>query len=201
MKITLSTVALLALTSNLLVAGGNILEPMEPSVTIPEKEVVVVDNNVRYNGFYLGGALSYLRLNEATELRGNALTILGGYYLNRYIGIEARYTQTLTDVDEDQGRVIVSRDKELSNVGIYIKPMFNLTTGFSLYGLAGYGQAKAGTLEERGGQWGIGSKYELANGVGIFFDYMSFYEGDDFANTNVTNTFFSSTTVGATYSF
>jgi len=201
MKIVLSTVTLLALTSNLVMAGGNILVPMEPSANIPEKQIVIVNDNVTYNGLYLGGAFTYMRLNEAVESRGNALTILGGYYFNKYLGVEARYTQTFTDIDEDQGRVIVSKDKELSNVGIYVKPMYNLTTGFSVYGLAGYGKAKAGSLEETGIQWGLGSKYELANGVGIYFDYTNLYDGDDFDSTDIKDTFFSSTTVGATYTF
>ena len=201
MKIVSSTITLLALTSNLVIAGGNILVPMEPSVSIPEKQIVVVNDNVTYNGFYLGGGSSYLRLNEAVELRGNALTIVAGYYFNKYLGLEARYTGTLTNIDEDQGRVIVSTNKELSNAGIYLKPMFNLTTGFSIYGLAGYGKSTAGDLTESNVQWGLGSKYELANGVGIYFDYTSLYEGDDFGGTNIKDTFFSSTSVGATYTF
>lgn len=201
MKIVLSTIALLALTSNIATAGGNIFEPIEPSTSIPEKQIVIVNDNVAYNGLYAGGAMSYLRLNEAVESRGNSLMLLAGYYFNKYLGIEARYTRTLTDIDEDQGEIIVSKDKELSNIGIYLKPIYNLTTGFSVYGLAGYGKAKAGDLEETGVQWGIGSKYELANGVGIYFDYANLYDGDDFGGTNVKSTFFSSTTVGATYTF
>jgi len=140
-------------------------------------------------------------MNEVVESRGHALTLLGGYYFSKYIGVEARYTQTLTDIDEDQGRVTVSVDKDLSNVGIYLKPMYNITTGFSAYGLAGYGKAEAGDLEETGIQWGIGTKYELANGVGFFFDYMNFYDGDNFDTINAQDVFFNSTSVGATYTF
>jgi len=201
MKKLVSTVALLAITSNFSVAGGDFASPVEPVLSIPEKEVVVVADDVKYDGFYAGGALSYLRLNEVVESRGHALTLLGGYYFNKYLGVEARYTRTLTDIDEDQGRVTVSTDKDLSNLGIYIKPMYNITTGFSAYGLAGYGKAEAGNLEESGVQWGIGTKYELANGVGFFFDYMSFYDGDDFDTIQAQDAFFNSTNVGATYSF
>ncbi len=196
-----STIALLAITSNIAMAGGDIAGAVEPEVTIPEKEIVVVDENVKYDGFYAGGAWSYLRMNEAIESRGHALTLLGGYYFNKYVGLEARYTRTLTDIDEDTGAVVTSRDKTLSNAGIYVKPMYNVTTGFSAYGLAGYGKAKAGKLSESGLQWGLGTKYELANGVGVFFDYMSFYDGDDFDGTNIDDSFFSSTNVGATYTF
>jgi opacity protein-like surface antigen len=182
-------------------AGGNIGSAVEPEVTIPQKEIVVVDDNVKYDGLYAGGAMSYVRFNENNELRGYALTLIGGYYFNKYIGVEARYTRTLTDVDEDSGAILTAVDKDLSNLGIYIKPMYNITTGFSAYGLAGYGKAKVGDFSESGVQWGLGSKYELANGVGVFFDYMNFYDGDDFDGGNVDNTFFSSTTVGATYTF
>ena len=201
MKTLINTVAFLAMTSNIAIAGGDFLSPLEPTMTIPEKEIIVVNDNVKYDGFYTGGALSYLRMNEAVESRGHALTLLGGYYFSKYIGVEARYTQTLTDIDEDQGRVIVSVDKDLRNVGIYLKPMYNITTGFAAYGLAGYGKAEAGDLEETGVQWGIGTKYELANGVGFFFDYMNFYDGDDFDTINVEDVFFNSTSVGATYTF
>ncbi len=81
--------------------------------------------------------------------------------------------------------------------------MYNVTTGFSAYGLVGYGKAHAGSLDDSGVQWGLGSKYELANGVGIFFDYTNFYDGDDFGGTGtpVKDSFFSATNVGATYTF
>ena len=201
MKKLVSSVALLAVTSNLLMAGGDIA-PVEPAINVPSKETVVVDDNVKYDGFYAGGALGYMRFNNGPESRGYALTVMGGYYFNRYIGVEARYTATIGDVDEDTGtHPVTSRDRLLSNVGIYLKPMYNITTGFSAYGLVGYGKAHAGDLDESGVQWGLGAKYELANGVGLFVDYMNLYEGDDFDGTNVKDAFFSTTNVGASYTF
>jgi len=56
-------------------------------------------------------------------------------------------------------------------------------------------------LEESGLQWGLGAKYELANGVGLFFDYMNFYDGDNFDTIQAQDAFFNATTVGATYTF
>jgi len=202
MKILISTIALLSITSNVVIAGGgDEFSPVEPTMSVPEKEVIIVNDNIKYDGFYLGGALSYLRMNEVVESRGHAFTLLGGYYFSKYIGIEARYTTTLTDIEEDQGKVTVSVDKDLSNVGIYLKPIYNVTTGFSAYGLAGYGKAEIGELEESGAQWGIGTKYELSNGFGIFFDYMSFYEDDNFGTIEADDVFFNSTNFGATYTF
>ena len=201
MKKLVSSVALLAVTGNLLMAGGDIA-PVEPAINVPSKETVVVDDNVKYDGFYAGGALGYMRFNNGPESRGYALTVMGGYYLNRYIGVEARYTATIGDVDEDTGiHPVTSKDRLLSNVGIYLKPMYNITTGFSAYGLVGYGKAHAGDLDESGVQWGLGAKYELANGVGLFVDYMNLYDGDDFDGTNVKDAFFSTTNVGASYTF
>jgi len=207
MKILTSSIAFVAITTNMAMAGGSNLAPIEPTTNVPQKEVIVVNDNVKYDGFYLGGALSYLRMNEVVETRGQALTLAGGYYFNKYLGIEARYTRTLTDIDEDQGAETVSKGNVLSNMGVYVKPMYNITTGFSAYGLAGYGLAKYDkesedeSLQESGLQWGIGTKYELANGVGFFFDYMSFYDGDDFDTLEAQGVFFNSTSVGATYTF
>ncbi len=201
MKKTASTIAFLAITSNLLIAGGNIMEPMEPEINMPEKEIVIVDDNVKYDGFYMGGALSYLRFNQLTESRGYALTILGGYYFSKYIGVEGRYTTTIGDIDEDTGSSIRSRDRTLSNLGLYLKPMYNITTGFSTYGLVGYGQSSAGKLEESGLQWGLGAKYELANSLGLFVDYMSFHDDDSYDGVKAEDSFFSSTSFGATYTF
>lgn len=201
MKVLTSSIVCLAISTNILMAGGDVVTPEEPIASIPEKEIIVVNNDVRYDGFYAGGALSYLRMNEAVELTGHSLTLLGGYYFNKYIGLEARYTSTLTDIDEDQGKVTVSVDKKLRNMGIYLKPMFNLTTGFSTYGLAGYGKAEVDGLEEKGLQWGFGAKYELANGVGLFFDYMNLYDGDNFDTIQAQDAYFNATTVGATYTF
>ncbi|MEA1880404.1 MAG: outer membrane beta-barrel protein [Campylobacterota bacterium] len=198
MNKTLSMVAILAISGSIAFAGGNIYQPID---VMPEKEVVVVDDNVKYDGFYLGAALSYARMNQAVELRNHALTIVGGYYFNQYIGIEARYTRTLTDVYEDRGRIVVKTEDDLSNVGLYVKPMYNITTGFSAYGLAGYGKAEAGDLEESGFQWGLGTKYELANGMGLFVDFMSLYNGENFDGTNVKDTFFSYSSAGVTYTF
>ncbi len=204
MKKIVSSVALLAIAGNLLMAGGDI-DAVEPEVTIPEKEMVVIDDNVKYDGFYAGGALSHLRMNEVDVASGYALTIMAGYYFNKYFGIEGRYTRTLGDIDLDIGATTSSVDDVMSNLGIYFKPMYSLTTGFSLYGLAGYGKStyeKSGTeYSESGAQWGLGAKYELANGVGLFVDYLNIYSDDDYDGLAAEDILFNSMNVGATYTF
>ncbi len=200
-----NSVAILAVSGTAAFAGGHISSPVEPEAVMPKKEVVVVSDNVKYDGFYLGGALSHIKMNEAVLSSGYGLTLLGGYYFNKYFGIEGRYTRTLTDVDIDSGATTVSVSDTLSNIGLYLKPMYNITTGFSVYGLAGYGKStyeKGGTdYSESGVQWGLGAKYELANGVGLFFDYMELSSGNSYDGLVADDILFNTMNVGATYTF
>jgi len=69
------------------------------------------------------------------------------------------------------------------------------------YTILGYGLAKVNELSKQGVQLGFGSKYELANGVGLFVDYINFYSGDNFDGSKSKDSFFSATNIGATYSF
>jgi opacity protein-like surface antigen len=204
MKKIVSSIALLAVASNVLIAGGD-FEVVEPSINIPEKEVVVIEDEVKYNGFYAGGGLNHMRMSEAVTSSGYGITLIGGYYFNQYIGLEARYMKTLSDLDIDSSRPIITTSDTLENVGLYVKPMYSITTGLSFYGLAGYGQSTycnaSGDYSENGFQWGLGAKYELANGVGLFVDYLDIYDDDNFDGLNVTDVQFSATTVGATYTF
>ena len=204
MKKIVSSIALLAVASNVLIAGGD-FEVVEPSINIPEKEVVVIEDEVKYNGFYAGGGLNHMRMSEAVTSSGYGITLIGGYYFNQYIGLEARYMKTLSDLDIDSSRPIVTTSDTLENVGLYVKPMYSITTGLAFYGLAGYGQSTycnaSGDYSENGFQWGLGAKYELANGVGLFVDYLDIYDDDNFDGLNVTDVQFSATTIGATYTF
>jgi opacity protein-like surface antigen len=198
-----STVALLAITANFSIAGGNIQPILEPiEVAQPE---LVIDEDIQYDGFYIGAAVGHMSMNEAVTSGGYALSFVAGYYFNRYFGIESRYSRTVLDVDVDHGAEIVSQSDVLENIGIYFKPMFNLTTGFSFYGLAGYGQSTYEKLDktyrEDGFQWGLGAKYELADGLGIFVDYLDMYNNDDFDGIIVEDITYRSINIGTTYTF
>ncbi len=205
MKKIVSSIAFLAMTSNIAMAGGDFTEPLEPEVNIPVQEVVVLEDDVRYEGFYAGAGLNHMRMSEAVTSSGYGITLVAGYYFNEYVGVEARYMTTISDVDIDSSRPIVSTSDDLENVGLYVKPMYSITTGLALYGLAGYGQANyctsSGDYSEDGFQWGLGAKYELANGVGLFVDYLDLYDDDNFDGLNVQDVQFGATTVGATYTF
>lgn len=201
-----STVALLAIVTNLSSAGGHIKPPvkvMEP-VQVKEAELIMADD-VKYSGAYVGIAGSRMSMNEAVTSSGYALSFVAGYYFNKYFGLEGRYTRTITDVDVDHGAEIVSQGDVLENIGIYFKPMFNLTTGFSFYGLAGYGRSSYEKLDDtysdEGLQWGLGAKYELAEGFGIFIDYLDMYSDDDFDGILLEDIAYGAVNIGTTYTF
>lgn len=205
MKKIISSIALLAMASNVAMAGGDFTDPVEPEINIPAQEIVVIEDNVQYDGFYAGAALNHMRMSEAITSSGYGITLVGGYYFNQYIGVEARYMRTLSDLDIDSSRPIVTTSDTLENVGLYVKPMYSITTGLALYGLAGYGQSNYcnanGDYSEDGFQWGLGAKYELANGLGIFVDYLDIYDDDNYDGLNVQDVQFGATSVGATYTF
>jgi len=205
MKKIVRSIALLSVASNLVLAGGDFETPVEPEVNIPEQEVVVLEDNVKYDGFYAGAGLSYMGMSEAVTVNGYAITLVGGYYFNKYVGVEARYSHTISDLDINSARPIVTTSDALSNVGLYVKPMYGVTTGFSIYGLAGYGKSTYEKLNtdysETGFQWGLGAKYELANGLGLFIDYLDLYDANNYDSLNVPDVQFNATTVGATYTF
>jgi len=203
MNKVLSSVVLLAIASNISMAGGHIAPIIEPTqVAKPE---LVVDKSIAYDGFYVGAGVSNISINEAVTSGGYALSFVAGYYFNKYFGIESRYSRTVVDVNVDHGAEIVSTSDVLENIGIYFKPMYNLTTGFSFYGLAGYGQSIYEKLDktyrEDGFQWGLGAKYELADGVGIFIDYLDMYNNDNFDGILVKDITYSSVNIGTTYTF
>ena len=205
MNRVMSSTLMVTMSASFALAGGDFTEAMEPVVNIPQKEVVILDDNVKYDGFYAGAALGNVRMNEAVTASGTMLTLAGGYYFNKYIGVEARYMRTISDLDVDSGAVVVTQDDLLSNAGIYVKPMYSLTTGFAFYGLAGYGKStyeKSGTEHtESGAQWGLGAKYELSNGVGIFADYLDIHSDDNYDGIILDEVSYDSMNFGATYSF
>jgi len=203
MKKLVNTVALLAVSGNMLMAGGDFVA-VEPEINVPAKEVVVLNDTVKYDGFYAGGALGNIRMNENIVAGSYAFSLLAGYYFNQYFGVEARYTQSI-------GGITVTPPasasiKSMKNYGIYAKPLYSITTGLALYGLAGYGKSSYKknniTFNHSGLQWGLGAKYELSNGVGFFVDYLQMYRGTKYSTLPLTNkAVLDSMSVGATYTF
>ena len=209
MKKILSAVACLAIGSSVLIAGGDISEPVEEVLEEPQinlsDDTITNDNEVKYDGFYAGLAWSHTKMSEVFTSKGYGATLSGGYYFNQYVGVEARYTRTFSTY-RDGARPIIRTGDSYENIGLFVKPMLPLTTGFSLYGLAGYGKSSSHynsskDYTEQDFQWGLGAKYELSNGAGLFVDYLNMHDSDNYGGLVIPDVRFSSVSVGLLYTF
>lgn len=209
-KFTLSMVTVIAM-STFSIAGGDIA-PIEPEVV----EAPVVDES----NFYVGLGYSYMNMNiegseqlnavfyppviGETDITGHSLTMLAGYNFNKYIALEGRYTLSLGDMDVDNTAGESDLDADMSNLALYLKPMYPVEE-LTLYGLLGYGQVTLdnGTeYTESGFQWGIGASYDVNDNVGVFVDYTRLYDDKGFDNTWVgQDVVVDSVNVGVTYKF
>jgi opacity protein-like surface antigen len=135
-----------------------------------------------------------------------------GYKYNAYIGIEARYTQSVGDVEYDKGNTSLTNISDYattsSNMAIYLKPQYALGD-FSLYGLLGYGMIEYTDLpkgtkdrEESSFQWGLGLDYLIVDDVSLFADYSRIYDGVGFDGHIPNSDVYSDVvTVGVSYRF
>jgi opacity protein-like surface antigen len=208
-KFNLSLVAVLAM-GTFVMAGGDVKD-VEPAVE-PVVEIVapVVDDS----SFYVGLGYSYMKMNVQeidgtweVDVNGNALTVLAGYNFNKYIAVEGRYSITLGDltVKEDGGGEDKDEDGEISNIALYLKPMYPMG-GLTLYGLLGYGQVALDIdndeLSESAFQWGLGASYAVNDNVGLFVDYTRLYDDTDFDGHYSDEDFvIDAINVGVTYKF
>ena len=205
-KFNLSLVAVLAM-STFAMAGGDIAS-VEPVVETP-----VVVEAVSDAGFYAGLGYSYMNFNAQAigrpgefDVNGNAFTVLAGYNFNKYIAVEGRYSLTVGDLTYEEGDVKEDLDGDMSNIAIYLKPMYPMGE-LTLYGLLGYGQVtfdieKVGDLSESGFQWGLGASYAVNENVGLFVDYTRLYDDVGFDGTILQGDIVvDSISVGVTYKF
>jgi len=204
----LKTITLSILAASSIFAGGdiNIIEEKEIEIEIPQKDT---------SSFYLGIGTSYINLKSITT--DESFTSLGatlqvGYKYNSYIGVEARYSQSVGDVAYDKGNTLFvntsSYPTTSSNIALYLKPQYPLGD-FTLYGLLGYGviqytQLPTGTKDrkESSFQWGLGSEYLVMENISIFADYSRLYDGVGVDGHIATHDVYSDiVTIGISYKF
>ena len=188
-----STLALMLLTS-FSYAGGDIV-PVEPQVMVAEPS--------SDNQFYVGLGYSYVSMDNDTindDITGNAVTLLAGYTFYPYLGIEARYTTTVSDLDVYG----TDRNWDISNIALYLKPQYAYDQ-VTVYGLLGYGEVtldNGPSHSEDGFQWGLGASYAVADNVDLFVDYTRLYDDNGFdsfvGNDDIT---IDSVNVGVSYRF
>jgi opacity protein-like surface antigen len=108
------------------------------------------------------------------------------------------------DLDIDNEGSDRDLDAELSNLALYLKPMYPVG-GVTLYGLLGYGQVMLddGTeYSENGFQWGVGAGYTINDTVGFFVDYTRLYDDQGFDTIWIDqDVVVDSVNVGVTYEF
>ena len=135
------------------------------------------------NGFYVGGAYSYLDseitlvnsdLDIESEITNNAGMILAGYNFNEYIAVEGRYTFMASGDATVAGYKVADVDGD--TWAIYAKPQYNVTPEFKVYGLLGYASTSmtddAGvTADVDGLSYGLGGAYAVTRNVEIFADW------------------------------
>jgi len=127
------------------------------------------------------------------------LSVVAGYNFNKYIAAEAR---GLVSVGYDEG-------VDFSNLGLYLKPQYEVYKDVTLYSLIGVGKIAAKNINDNklkvgktNLQLGIGANYKLKDNFKVFADYT--YLGKD-ANAKVNNKpsiiKASAITTGITYDF
>lgn len=200
-------ILLIAILSNPLFAGKDI--------KIVDTKVIEIPT-IDESAFYLGVGASYINLQDSTT--DESFTSLGamlqlGYRYNSYIALEARYTQSVGDVQYDKGNTAFANNSNYpttsSNISLYLKPQYPIGD-LKLYGLIGYGAttytdlptATPSDRTERGFQWGAGTEYLVMENISIFADYTRVYDGVGLDGHVPNSDVYSDiVTVGVSYSF
>lgn len=176
----------------------------------PAQEMTAFDAIESTNVFYVGLGSSYMNTNiEETggsgefDFYGNAFTLLTGYSVHKYIAIEGRYSKTLGNLTLDYGNTEKGVDGYISNISVYIKPMYSIDS-ITLYGLLGYGKVTIDdevNYSESGFQWGLGTSYTI-NNISLFIDYSRLYDDTGFDGARLDDDFLvDSVNAGVTYKF
>jgi len=172
--------ALWVLSSMLNAGGGKNVVP----VTAPVVPIVTED----ISPWYLGAGLVWAKLSNADcggiagctyEDTTYGAMVRGGYDVNEYFGIEARFIDTFLDKGPYGGA-------PLMHVGLFAKPQYPVSERVNFYGLLGYGYTKnlghGGRLNYFDDAWGFSA------GAGIEYD-LSDREGDRVENGNYDRAF------------
>jgi len=145
------------------------------------------------DGLYLGLAYTHLShdvdsLGETivSEMDFHAVTLQAGYKFNPYIAVEGRYVKTLGDPKDVRG--LEPDDADITEWGIYLKPIYPVAPEFDIYALLGYagtdatgsfnigGTPTSFSVNEGGFSWGAGIEYAITEEFSVFVDYLVFYD-------------------------
>ena len=135
-------------------------------------------------GWYVGGSYAQLDTDVAgvVEFDLAALVFNVGYKINDYVAVESRLGTGIADDD------ILGIDLELDYLwGLYTKIGIPTGTGFYPYAVLGYTKAELelsafGMTESESDSdisYGIGADFGVNENLGIFVEYMNWYDDED----------------------
>ncbi|MEY3002056.1 MAG: hypothetical protein RLZZ428_431 [Pseudomonadota bacterium] len=178
-KTTLSTLWLL-LGATLLQAQTYGAPPYAPPYhTTPSLYIGVAASSVDLRNMWDDGYDMY-----HDQYDQNALTLIGGIELSPNLAIESRYMISSGDAQYEDLYGLSSPksfNNDFENTAIYLKPLLPMGyTGWTLYGLLGYGQTSYHyentntiypAIKASGFQYGVGSSFALTQYMEFFIDY------------------------------
>ena len=185
-------------------AGGDmvpVVVPFEPEPVYVEEHTPVYIGAGFVAGKYSGECETNCDYEDVTY----GAMLRGGYDVNEYIGIEARFVKTFSEEDPEGGQ-------KLQHVGLYIKPMLPMGEVFEMYGLLGYGWTQTSTggngnlkeYDDSGFSAGLGMAVNFSSrdedaqsdksGWGLFLDYQRLIIDSNAPDMDVIST-------GFTYDF
>jgi OOP family OmpA-OmpF porin len=177
------------LASLLLIVGFSVTVNAGGTKNIATAVTAVVSiETIDPSPWYLGAGFVWAKLSEGEcnsvpgcsyEDTTYGIMVRGGYDINQYFGIEARYIDTFLDEGPYGGT-------PLMHVGIFAKPQYPVSERINLYGLLGYGYTKNLGNGARLNYFDGGSGFSA--GAGIEYD-LSDREGDRIENGNYERTF------------
>lgn len=149
-------------------------------------------------GWYISGSYAQLDADiaDVVEFDLAALVFNGGYQINEYVAFETRLGTGVADDD------IFGVKLELDYLmGIYTKVGIPTGTAFYPYVVLGYTKAEL-TVSDSGfsesdsdndTSYGVGAHFTITESLGVFAEYMNWYDKDDLEVTGFN--------IGANYKF
>ena len=135
------------------------------------------------SNWYFGGSYAQLDTDIAdVEFDLGALTFNAGYQINDYVAVETRLGAGIADDDYE------GIDLELDQFwGVYAKVGIPTGAAFYPYVVLGYTKAELelsgnGYSESDSGNdtsYGIGANFSVNDNVGVFAEYMNWYDKDE----------------------
>ncbi len=182
-------------------------------------------------GVYVGLAYGYTSVKDDyyeyfpteglamhTDIDYNAMMFQAGFQYNPFIAFEFRYWLSM-----DNGSYSIDSNipplyppdpgsyNDFDAWGFYVKPMYPVTTEFSIYGLLGFsgvyvaGEPGWDLLDDGDFSWGLGASYYFTPNISIFADYVWLFDSTidrfDYGSDATQDTSVTTINVGLAYRF